>query len=131
MWLSWLEHCPINQKVASSIPGQGACLLCGFGPQLGHMREATDVSLSHACFSPSLSPSSALSLKSVSNPDQCGSVGQASSTNQKVTHLIPGKGICLSCGPGPWDVCEKQSVFLTSLFLFFSFLLPSSLSKNE
>ena len=22
-WLSWLEHCPIHQKVADSIPGQG------------------------------------------------------------------------------------------------------------
>ena len=27
-----------NQKVASSIPGQGTCLGCGPGPQLGHVR---------------------------------------------------------------------------------------------
>ena len=33
VWLSWLECCPVNQKVAGAIPGQGTCLGCGFGPQ--------------------------------------------------------------------------------------------------
>ena len=38
MWLSWLEHGPINQKVVGLIPGQGTCLDCGFGPWSGHIR---------------------------------------------------------------------------------------------
>ena len=37
---------PTNQKVTGSIPGQGKCLGCGFGPQSGRVREATD-----RCFS--------------------------------------------------------------------------------
>ena len=56
--LSWLDHRPINQKAAHSIPSQGTCLGCGFNPWSGH-REATDW-----CFSDldvSLSLSSALS----------------------------------------------------------------------
>ena len=32
VWLSWLEHCPVNQKFAGLMPGQGTCLGCGFGP---------------------------------------------------------------------------------------------------
>ena len=34
-WLSWLEHCPIHQKVKGSFPSQGTYLCCGFNPQLG------------------------------------------------------------------------------------------------
>ena len=45
-------HRPANQKVTGSIPGQGTCLSCRFGPQLGQVQEATN-----RCFSPSLSPS--------------------------------------------------------------------------
>ena len=33
-WLSWLEPLPIHQKVAGSIPGQGAYLGCGFDPPI-------------------------------------------------------------------------------------------------
>ena len=58
----WIEYRPVNRKVASSIPGQGACLGCRSGPQLGmHERQLINVSLQ--CFSPFLSPSIPLSLK--------------------------------------------------------------------
>ena len=36
------EHDPANQKVAGSIPGQGTCLGCEFGPWLGPVQEAND-----------------------------------------------------------------------------------------
>ena len=42
MWLSWLEHHPIDQNVAGSIPGQGTCLGCRFSPQSQRVGEATD-----------------------------------------------------------------------------------------
>nr|KAF6360086.1 hypothetical protein mMyoMyo1_011044 [Myotis myotis] len=29
-WLTWLEHCPMHQKVEGSIPSQGRCLACRF-----------------------------------------------------------------------------------------------------
>ena len=29
----WIECWPVNQGVTGSIPGQGPCLGCGFGPQ--------------------------------------------------------------------------------------------------
>ena len=43
----WTEHRPANQRVTSSIPGQGTCLGCRPGPQLGvHVRQPhTDVPL--------------------------------------------------------------------------------------
>ena len=44
--LSWLQHHPVHQKAAGSIPGQGTHLACGFNPWLGHLWEATD-----RCFS--------------------------------------------------------------------------------
>ena len=31
----WLQHCPVHQKVAGSIPGQGTCLGYRFDPHLG------------------------------------------------------------------------------------------------
>ena len=34
MWLSWLEHHPINRKVMGSIPSQSTCLGCGFNLSL-------------------------------------------------------------------------------------------------
>ena len=69
-WLGWLEHHPIHQKVAGSIPGQGTYLGCGFDLRSGRVWEATD-----RCFSItstflslclSLSFSLPLSLKSIS-----------------------------------------------------------------
>ena len=34
MWLSWLEHRPIDQKLVGSIPRQGTHPGCGFRPVL-------------------------------------------------------------------------------------------------
>ena len=60
----WTLCWPTDQKVAGSIPGQGTCLGGGPGPQLGTCkRQPIDVSLTHRCFSPSLSPSLIFSLK--------------------------------------------------------------------
>ena len=42
----WAGHHPAKGNVASSSPGQGTYLSCGFGPQLGCVRGATD-----GCFS--------------------------------------------------------------------------------
>ena len=63
VWLSWLEHCPINQKFADSIPIQDISLGCRFGPSCGvhKKRQLIDISLSHWSFSPSFSLSLPLS----------------------------------------------------------------------
>ena len=51
-------------KVASLVPGQGMCLGCGLGPQLGAcVRQPINVALVHGCLCPSPSPSFLLSLK--------------------------------------------------------------------
>ena len=50
-WLSSLEHCPVHQKFAVSIPGQGTYLGWGFNPWSGRMREPTDWCFSRRCFS--------------------------------------------------------------------------------
>ena len=60
----WVECRPANQEVVSSIPSQGTWLGCRLGPYLGACeRKQINVSLTHWCFSPSLSPSRSLSLK--------------------------------------------------------------------
>ena len=60
----WIECGAVNQRVTGSIPSQGTCLGFGPAPWLGVCeRQPTDVSLSHQCFSPSLSPSLPFSLK--------------------------------------------------------------------
>ena len=42
----WIEHQPVNQKVTGLIPGQGTCLGCGPGSQLGASeRQPINVSL--------------------------------------------------------------------------------------
>ena len=68
VWLSWLEHCSIEQGVMKSIPVQDTCLGCGFGPWLRCIWEATDwcFSLTSMFLSLSLFPSLPLSLKAVS-----------------------------------------------------------------
>ena len=53
-WLSWLEHHPVQQKVASSIASQGTYLSCGFDPWLGCVWEVT-IDVSHIDVSLSLS----------------------------------------------------------------------------
>ena len=60
----WIEHWTVNQKVTGSISGQGTCLGCRPGPQLGECkRQQINVSLTHQCFSPSFSPSLPIFLK--------------------------------------------------------------------
>ena len=50
----WIEHQPVNQKVAGSIPGQGTCLGCCSGLHLGACeRQLINVSL--PLFLPSVS----------------------------------------------------------------------------
>ena len=56
VWLSWLEHCHIDQKVTGSIPDQDTCPGCGFNPQSGHYKKAID-----QCFSLTLNVSFSLS----------------------------------------------------------------------
>ena len=59
--LSWLQRCPVHQKVVGLIPCQGTYLGYGFDPRSEHVREATN-----QCFSNmhvSLSLSFPLSLK--------------------------------------------------------------------
>ena len=34
----WIEHLPVNQRVAGSIPSHGTCLGCGPGPRRGRLR---------------------------------------------------------------------------------------------
>lgn len=41
-WLSWLENCPIHQKVESFIPSEDTYLGCGFSPRLGYIWQATN-----------------------------------------------------------------------------------------
>ena len=38
----WVGRRPTKRKVMSSIPTQGTCLGCGFGPQLGSIQETTN-----------------------------------------------------------------------------------------
>ena len=54
----WIEHWPMNQRVASLIPSQGTCLDCGPGPHLGmcerqliNISLQIDVSFPHSLFS--------------------------------------------------------------------------------
>ena len=46
MWLSWLEHHPVNQSVMSSTPSQGAYRCCRFDLWLECVQEATNQSFS-------------------------------------------------------------------------------------
>ena len=60
VWLIWMDHHPIHQKFAGSVPDQGTCLGCGFHPGWGMHRRHPTMSLSL-----SLSLSLCLSLKSI------------------------------------------------------------------
>ena len=54
----WIEHWPVDRKVASPILHQGTLLGRRPGPQRGAgKRQPIYVSLAHQCFSPSLTPS--------------------------------------------------------------------------
>ena len=52
----WIECRPVNQRITSSIPGQGTCLGCEPGPLYGAYERQPHIS-------PSLSPSLLFSLK--------------------------------------------------------------------
>ena len=56
----WIERWPVDQKAASWIPSQDACLGCRPGPQLGAC-ERQLINLSHTSMFPSLPPSFLLS----------------------------------------------------------------------
>ena len=49
-WLSWLEHHPVHQKIAGSIPGQGTDLGCGLNPLSGCIQEAAKPCFSFSSF---------------------------------------------------------------------------------
>ena len=57
----WIECQPVNQRVASLIPSQGMCLVCGPGPWLGTCKRQLIDFLHTNAFSPCLSPSLPLS----------------------------------------------------------------------
>ena len=38
----WVGHHLAKQKATGSVPNQGTCLGCGFGPWSGHLQEVTD-----------------------------------------------------------------------------------------
>ena len=57
----WVGPRAVNCKVTGWIPGQDTCLGCGPGPGLGACQ--IYVSVTHPCFSLSLSPSLTLNLK--------------------------------------------------------------------
>ena len=60
----WIECRLVNQRVAGSVPSQGAYLGCWPGPHLGACeKQLIDISLAHQWFSPSLSPFLLLPLK--------------------------------------------------------------------
>ena len=59
-----IGHHPAKQKVTGSIPSQDICLGCGLVPDLGMCeRQQINVSLTHRCFSPVLSPCFPLFLR--------------------------------------------------------------------
>ena len=47
----WTECWPVHQRVTSSIPGQGTCLDCGPGPQLGTWDKQPHIDISSLYFS--------------------------------------------------------------------------------
>ena len=62
----WIECWAVDQKLASLIPRQATCLGCGPGAQLGCVgRRYVCLSLTHQCFSPTLSLSLSRSLKTI------------------------------------------------------------------
>ena len=48
----WIEHRPVNQRVASLIPSQGTCLGCGPGPQQRAFKRQPHLGVSLPCFVP-------------------------------------------------------------------------------
>ena len=50
----WIEHRPLNQRVAGLISSQGTCLGCGPGPQLGALKRQPHIDVSLPLFIPPL-----------------------------------------------------------------------------
>ena len=46
----WVEHQPVNQKVASLIPSQGTCLGCRLDPQSGACERQPHIDVSLTLF---------------------------------------------------------------------------------
>ena len=66
MWLSWLEHCPINRKVAGPIPWSGNMSRLQVRSLVREHSEGNQLMLlSRISVSLPLSPSLPLSLKSI------------------------------------------------------------------
>ena len=64
VWLSWLGIIPQGERLPIRFLVRAHALVAGLVPSLGtYERQPIDISLSHRCFSPSLSLSFALSLK--------------------------------------------------------------------
>ena len=51
----WIECQPVKQRVASSIPSQGTCLVCRPGPQLGVCKRQPHMNVSFPLFLPPFS----------------------------------------------------------------------------
>ena len=49
----WIEHHPVNQRIASSIPSQGICLGGWPGPQGGACERQPHINVSLSLFLPS------------------------------------------------------------------------------
>ena len=86
-------HHPTKWKVASSIPGQGKCLGCGFSPQSGHIREAANkcfsyISVSLALFLPPF-PRPSLSKRKKKQFWLCFAQKCLMKTEPSVLHLSP------------------------------------------
>ena len=60
-----------------------------------------------------------------------GSVGWASSANQKVTSSIPSQGTWLGCGLCALALIRALAEGNQSMFLSYSFSLPAPLSKMK
>lgn len=54
VWLNWLEHCPVKQKVASLKPNQVTCSSWGLNPWSGRVQGNRLMFLSHLDDSPPL-----------------------------------------------------------------------------
>ena len=64
VWLSWLEHRPVNRKVVGSVPNQRSNLGWGLTPGQGVYGRRPVMLLCHQCFSFSTPTPSSHSLKS-------------------------------------------------------------------
>ena len=133
----WIEHQPVNLKVAGSFPGRGTCPGCWPGPQLGACeRQPIDISFTHQCFSPSLAFSLKINkafLKKKKKeilPWLVWLSGLSAGLRTKGCWFDSQSGHMPDCRPGPqWRVCKRLPHTDVPLPLF---LLPvPSLKVNK